>query len=117
MNIYIEAEKRLAELKGFTKLVERYYVGRIRLIGYDQQGEFIPVPMWTRDWAACGPLMVEHDVWPEYLPYTKTIKVQGEGITWYQAYVPDHPDKDAAVCYASVMAVIAKLEAQRVHQA
>jgi hypothetical protein len=62
----LEVEIRLAMLLGWTNL---YIMGE-SLIGTPPagapqcRGQAI-VPRWTRDWAACGPLLVENNVWPE----------------------------------------------------
>lgn len=62
----IAAEHRLAGLLGWTNL----FIAGGSLIGTPPSGApqcrgQAAVPRWTRDWKACGPLLVEHNVWPE----------------------------------------------------
>lgn len=62
------------------------------------------VPRWCRDDAAAFRLMVEHGLYPTN-PESTAMYV-------YIAVQPaDHPDKETAVRYAIVQAVIKKLEA------
>lgn len=113
MDKYIEAEKKLAELLGWSKVkiggaVDGSNVPNMWLSGVPSGGtERVLIPLWTRDNAAAFALMVEHFCYPNEHEFG----IECNGIT---ADVSNHPTKESAVRYAIVMAVIAKLEAQNV---
>lgn len=115
MDKYLEAEKRLAELIGWSQVeFDTFRAGALTGMLPDKSSFGEIVPQWTRDWNACGPLMVEHGLYPEV--YTDA----GLEFVWIKRSfckvnvpVSEHPDKDTAVRYAIVQAVIAKLEWQR----
>lgn len=79
-----------------------------------------PVPQWTRDWRACGPLMVEHGVYPaETMPFSDPgrIMVNSHGVNLIPGvieWVEHHKDRDTAVRVAICRAVLAKLKAVNV---
>lgn len=109
MDKYIEAEKRLAELLGGTEL--RYgsmgwWEGKI-------DGELVDFADWCRDDAAAFRLMVEHEICLEWDSNRVFALHIDSCVVWVRvksAYA-DHPDKETAVRYAIVQAVIKKLEA------
>lgn len=109
--MYLQAEKHLAELRGWTNLVD---AGNA-LIGTPLHGGIrgqAAVPRWTREWTACAPLMVEMGVYPidgtdhgtAYIWVYKNLKCLA------QVKVAEHPSKEAAVRFAIVMAAIATFE-------
>lgn len=123
LNPYQVAEKRLAELLGYKEIF------RLRVGGEEcgslqyNKGKYTgaeQVPRWCRDWTSCGPLMVEHNVgWTISKAYegawrdTIEAKCQYVGMgTTEETGVSDHPDKETAIRYAIVLAVIAKLESR-----
>lgn len=107
MDKYLEAEKRLAELLGY---VPRYahrpttgewvHAASNTLIGYQA---------WCRKWEACGPLMAEYSVMVDPLSFRNSVEAMAYAVGHTESYA-NHPDKDTAVRYSIVMAVIAKLE-------
>lgn len=104
MNKYFEAEKRLAELLKFGPLAQ--HGDRL----FWRAGE---VPRWTRDNAAAFALMVGHEVLTTYeAKRVNAWRNNKPGLIISVDY-DRHPDRETAVRYAIVMAVIAKLEAQR----
>lgn len=108
MGKYLEAEKILASLLGWTFIPDRFDTER----EINADGEWQAHPRWTRNSAAAYALMVEHGCYPwesTQEPMEGWICVGGNGY----AKIGDHPDKDTAVRYAIVKAVIAKLEAER----
>lgn len=122
MDKYLEAEKRLAELLGWKcvqlggsldglSMPENWLHGI-----WPIDGEGGLVPQWCRDWSACGPLMVEHGVWPFIQPdgYVDTFISGMEPDPDIDTPLSDHPDRETAVRYAIVQAVIAKLESNNV---
>lgn len=110
---YLEAEKRLAELFGWHGIWLAQngttFIGRKE----DGNSKFLPggqdtLPQWCRDDAAAFRLMVEHEIRPYYWHIRGTVSVENLDIEIAYA---DHPDKDTAVRYAIVQAVIKKKEA------
>lgn len=104
MDKYLEADKRLVEL---------LYPGHPVLSVIEEATHINGKPWrWTLSWNACGPLMVEHDV---ALDMDEDGEVhascKGQPLFVLEEFT-DHPDKDAAVRYAIVMAVIKKLEGE-----
>lgn len=134
MNKYLEAEKRLAELLGvvvyFDALKDEEYPNGVWAAGIPEAdtyyGETQEQAMlnwlentarWTRDNAAAFALMVEHGCWP-YINdiltdrvHVSVPSVRDDGPVCSEL-VRDHPDKETAVRFAIVMAVIAKLESK-----
>jgi hypothetical protein len=114
MDKYIEAEKRLAELKGFFDIEES------KLYGYQQifmgrwgteEKHKQHIPRWTRDDAAAFRLSVEHEVNITYYKDEVMVDLRGSCSSDFAHELwADHPDKATAVRYAIVQAVIAKLE-------
>lgn len=117
MDKYIEFEKRLAELLGYSSGL------RIKVLVTDEEvgplycdGKVLP--MWCRDDAAAFRLLVEYkveinpdDISTKYHSVKYTVYAGDDLAEGLVAYA-DHPDEATAVRYAIVMAVIAKLEAE-----
>lgn len=104
MNKYLEAEKKLAELLG---------------LAWTNHGAF-PELHWTRDNAAAFNLMIEHGLDVDcasgdnvYVAYSLKKGYTYEPVPAASEEYANHPDHDAAVRYAIVMTVIAKLEKDR----
>jgi len=118
MDKYLALEKRLAELLGYRDIF------RLKVDGVEHGGLHYnkstftggeKVPRWTRDWSACGPLMAEHGLATQVqneLHTAQVSTVDGPIVLRIERFA-DHPDKDTAVRYAIVQAVIAKLESER----
>lgn len=113
---YIEAEKRLAALRGFFDIEEAKLHGYLQMFvgrwgAYETRRQHIP--RWTRDNAEAFALMVEHGVQLTFNLWMVAASACDGSMTHSTlAAFTDHPDKETAVRYAIVMAVIAKLEAQ-----
>ncbi|WP_233575464.1 aminoacyl-tRNA synthetase [Noviherbaspirillum saxi] len=99
----VAKERHLAQLLGHE--VEEYYESG----GVLWEGTRA-LPQWTRDWAACGPLIALYDI---------ALRFTGEDTAGPPHCViagsstvrlSDHPSKDRAVMYAVVKAVICILE-------
>jgi hypothetical protein len=114
MTIYLQAERRLAELRGWTNLVD---AGNA-LIGTPPHGGVrgqAAVPCWTREWTACAPLIVELSIFPidgtdhstAYIWVFQNLRCLA------QVKAAEHPDKEAAVRFAIVSAAIAALKMER----
>lgn len=106
---YIEAERRLAELFGWTNLSlinlkEREPWNDPLQVWLCQLGA---VPMWTRDNASAFALMVGQHCEPIYM--CDCVLVASPAGCVSENY-DEHHDKESAVRFAIVKAVIAKLE-------
>lgn len=111
MGIYLEAEKRLAELLGWTNIDP--YCSRGNWFGY-KGGEAYTVPRWTQNDAEAFKLMVEYEQYP-FQPDDGVIVVASglSSPSYYTVIIEDHIDKATAVRYAIVMATIRKLEVMK----
>jgi hypothetical protein len=103
----IAANKRLAELLGWSNIVE---VGGA-LVGTPPAGVVASrgqamVPDWMGDWAAAGPLLAQFEI--RLMPMSAGVDAGGF-LEWYRFY----PDKDAAARAALVKAVTHRLEKAR----
>lgn len=113
MDKYAEIECRLAEVLGYkTGCGENTDGAKILLTVVD--GKFIELPRWARDNAAAFELMVEHEVMLEY--YDDQVyayaDIDGIGLNWEVCKYESHPNKQAAVRFAIISAVVDKLEAE-----
>ncbi len=100
----VAKERHLAHLLGHHN-IEEFYESAGTLWDDGQ-----PLPKWTRDWNACGPLMTGHDVALSYMkqpgqPHSIAVAI-GEIVVQFA----DHPSKERAVMVAIVKAVIHELE-------
>ncbi|MGK5050761.1 hypothetical protein [Janthinobacterium sp. RB2P8] len=111
----IAANKRLAELLGWTNIAELggALVGTPPAGAAESRGQAL-VPDWAGDWAAIGPLAAEHQV--DVLHNWGSVHGRwGAGANCAVRVVIDHwsDDRDAATRMALTLAVVAKLEAGR----
>lgn len=102
----IARERHLAHLLGLE--VEEYYESAGTLWVNTE-----PLPKWTRDWSACGPLMVEYRI-----PVSYTTDEHGTAVVAgpIVVHVADHPSADKAMMFAIVRAVIHQLEHDKAHK-
>lgn len=100
----IVANKRLAELLGWTSIVEvgGALVGTPPAGAASSRGQAM-VPDWLGDWAAAGPLLARYEI---RLTPASTCVDAGGFLARYRCY----PDKDAAARGAIVMAATHRLE-------
>ncbi|HEY0844829.1 MAG TPA: aminoacyl-tRNA synthetase [Noviherbaspirillum sp.] len=101
----VAKERHLAHLLGLE--VEEYYESAGTLWVNTE-----PLPKWTRDWAACGPLMAEYRI-----PVGYSEDIHGELIVAgdIHVHVADHPSRDKALMFAVVRAVIHLIEHDKAH--
>ena len=109
----IAANKRLAELLGWTSLVEvgGSLLGTPPAGAAESRGQAL-VPDWVGDWAAIGPLASEHQV--DVLHNWGSVHGRwGADANCATRVAVDHiaNDRDAATRMALALAVSAKLEA------
>ena len=109
MDKYLQAEKELAELLGWKDVGTGVLEGLSGRPPKPTGGKFWhKVPNWTGDNAAAFTLMVEQRL----LVSVDDVEIEANfgGSTFIR--IADHPDKEAAVRYAIVQAVIAKLRSE-----
>lgn len=99
----VAQERHLAQLLGHE--VEEYYESAGVLWENTR-----PMPQWTRDWSACGPLLTAYDI-PLAFDHEPE---DGHGSAVVAGPIvvrlSDHPSKDRAVMFAIVKAVIHCIE-------
>ena len=100
----IAANKRLAELLGWTKIAEvnGALIGTPPAGAAESRGQAL-VPDWMGDWAAAGPLLAQFEI--RLMPMSAGVDASGF-LEWYRFY----SDKDAAARAAIVKAVTHRLE-------
>lgn len=104
----VAKERHLAQLLGHHNIEECYESAGTLWEGTRK------LPKWTRDWQACGPLMVEYRI---AISYGKEIVAVHSSFSTAGAIAvqfSDHPTRDRAVMYAIVKAVIFILEHAKV---
>ncbi len=99
----VARERQLAHLLGHK--VEEFYEDAGTL--WDGA---TAMPKWTRDWAACGPLLVDYEIELRYdhepgEPHAHCVHAGPVSV-----HVAEHPDRQHALMYAVVKAVISLLE-------
>jgi len=101
----VAQERHLAQLLGMHNIEEFYeHAGALWHDGKR-------VPAWTRDWRACGPLIAEYGLCVDFgadARHGDVVQVEATSIP-----LCDHPDRDHALRFAVVKAVIAQLEHRR----
>lgn len=96
----IAKERQLAQLLGHTH-IEECYESAGTLWDGDQ-----PLPKWTRDWSACGPLLARHGL---AISYSCDPPAQGgrfARIGSTVVHLSDHPSADRALMFGIVKEVI-----------
>jgi len=106
----IARERHLAQLLGHHH-IEECYESAGTLWDNNQ-----PLPQWTRDWRACGPLMTEYGITVTYGDAAGQgggASGGGDGIARIGSTMvrfADHPTRDRAVMYGIVKELIFLLE-------
>ncbi len=100
----IAANKRLAELLGWTSLIEvgGALVGTPPAGTAESRGQAL-VPDWMCDWVAAGALLAQFEI--RLMPMSAGVDAAGF-LEWYRFY----PDRGAAARAAIVKAVTHRLE-------
>ncbi len=100
----IAKERQLAQLLGHHQIEECYEsVGTL----WDGARK---LPAWTRDWAACGPLLAQHALSLLFLTPDDTNEPDGVEIGQTQVRFADHPSRERALMFGIVKEVIRRLE-------
>lgn len=113
MNKYEEAEVKLVELLG-GKFVHHYSTHLAAFADDKATLHKVYVP-WTQHNSAAFKLMVEHGMVMNLLPSLDYV-IAGAGGHMVTENIADHKNKEQAVRYAIVRAVIAKLESKNEDQ-
>jgi hypothetical protein len=100
----IAKERHLAHLLGHQHIEECYESAGTLWENADA------LPMWTRDWAACGPLIAKYELTIHYDNETGALPSASVTVGTVTVQFSDHPTKDRAIMYAIVKAVIVILE-------
>ncbi|MDB5843844.1 MAG: hypothetical protein JWP79_1154 [Polaromonas sp.] len=98
----IARERHLAQLLGHRQIEDCYESAGTLWAGNQA------LPLWTRDWRACGPLMTEHGIGVSYEHGTGPGGLARIGST--TVHFADHPTRDRAVMYGIVKELIFRLE-------
>lgn len=70
----------------------------------------VALPKWTRDWCACGPLLVQFELTPVFRREPGETESSSVSIGPVTAQFSDHPSREQAVRCAIVKAAIHLLE-------
>lgn len=105
----VAKERHLAQLLGHQH-IEEFYESAGTLWENNK-----PLPKWTRDWRACGPLMTTYDIAPNFCSEPGQAHSSAVQINAIVVQFADHPSKERALMYAIVKAVIAQLEHPKAH--
>lgn len=100
----VAKERQLARLLGHSHIEECYESAGT--LWEDAQ----PLPKWTRDWKACGPLMTQYDIGIDYGKEPGQDSCSFATIGSTVVHFSDHPTKDRAVMYGIVKELIFRLE-------
>lgn len=99
----IAKERQLAQLLGHRQIEECYEsVGTL----WDGAQK---LPAWTRDWAACGPLLAQHGLSLVFLTPDDADQPEGAEIGQTRVRFADHPSRDRALMFGIVKEVIRRL--------
>ncbi len=93
----IALERHLAQLLGYHQIEECY-----ESMGTLWSGAQA-LPAWTRDWAACGPLLAQHSIPLHFEPDHADIGAS-------RVYFTEHPNPDRALMFGIVKETIRRLE-------
>ena len=99
----VARERQLAHLLGHK--VEEFYEDAGTL--WDGT---VAMPKWTRDWAACGPLIAQYEIALRFDREAGAGQAHCVHAGAVTVQVSDHPDRQHAVMYAVVKGVVHLLE-------
>jgi hypothetical protein len=99
----VARERQLAHLLGHK--VEEFYEDAGTL--WDGT---VAMPKWTRNWAACGPLIAEYEIELRFDRAAGEAHAHCVHAGAVTVAVSDHPDRQHALMYAVVKAVVHMLE-------
>jgi len=107
----IAKERHLAQLLGHHQIEECYEsVGTL----WDGARK---LPAWTRDWAACGPLLAEHALSLVFVTPDGASEPDQADIGATRVSFAEHPSRERALMVGIVREVIRRLEHGRHHAA
>ena len=100
----IAKERQLAHLLGHQHIEECY-----ESVGTLWDGA-VALPAWTRDWAACGPLIAQYEISIAFVAEPGRATPDHIEIGATQIRLVDHPDLQRALMFGIVKEVIRRLE-------
>lgn len=100
----IAKERQLAQLLGHRQIEECYESVGTLWDGAQQ------LPAWTRDWAACGPLLARHGLSLLFLTPDDADQPDAVEIGATRVRFSDHPSRERALMFGIVKEVIRRLE-------
>ena len=100
----VAKERHLAQLLGHRNIEECYESAGVLW------EEAQPLPKWTRDWSACGPLMAKHHIAIAYGAEPGQADIGFATIGATVVHFADHPSRDRALMVGIVKVVIRQLE-------
>lgn len=100
----IAQERHLAQLLGYHHIEECYESAGTLWDGAQA------LPAWTRDWAACGPLLVHHHIPIHFPEWPGRADPDHVDIGASRVRFADHPNRDRALMFGIVKEVIRRLE-------
>ncbi|HEX5806421.1 MAG TPA: aminoacyl-tRNA synthetase [Macromonas sp.] len=103
----IAQERHLAQLLGYQHIEECYESAGTLWDGAQ------PLPAWTRDWAACGPLLVRYSIPIHFPECSGGAEPDHADIGASQVRFSDHPNRDRALMFGIVKEAIRRLEHPR----
>ncbi len=103
----IALERHLAQLLGYQHIEECY-----ESVGTLWDGAQ-PLPAWTRDWAACGPLLVRYSIPVHFAEGSDGAGPAHIDVGASRVHFSDHPNRDRALMFGIVKEVIRQLEHPR----
>ncbi|MEO0002539.1 MAG: hypothetical protein RLZZ22_231 [Pseudomonadota bacterium] len=99
----IAKERQLAQLLGHQQIEECY-----ESVGTLWAGAQA-LPAWSRDWAACGPLLARYALSLVFLTSEDADEPDGAEIGATRVRFSDHPSRDRALMFGIVKEVIRRL--------
>lgn len=105
----IAKERHLAQLLGHHQIEECY-----ESVGTLWDGAQA-LPAWTRDWAACGPLLARYGLSIVFEATDGALEPTCADIGMTRVHWVDHPSRERALMFGIVKEVIRRLEHPHLH--
>jgi hypothetical protein len=96
----VAKERQLAHLLGHPKVEECYESAGVL---WDNAQA---LPQWTRDWAACGPLIAQYAIAIHFEPLPGQTEIGQTRLGDTTVHFSDHPNRESALMFGVVKEVI-----------
>jgi hypothetical protein len=100
----VAKERQLAHLLGHPHVEECYESAGVL---WDKTQA---LPRWTRDWAACGPLIAQYGIAIQFEPLPGQTEIGQATLGRTTVHFSDHPNIESALMFGIVKGVIRLLE-------